>query len=70
MHMMDEFFPLWGKTKLAFGFTVMMLASVSSDPEETLASIITVKLAMESESIKTLNLPGEVLPAAKSVTCK
>ena len=62
MHMMDEFFPLWGKTKLCFRPRL--------DPEETLASIITVKLAMESESVKTLNIPGEVLAAAKSVTCK
>ena len=40
------------------------------DPEETLASIITVKLAMESESVKTFNIPGGILAAAKSVTYK
>ena len=40
------------------------------DPEETLASIVTVKLAMESESVETFNIPQEVLTAAKKVTCK
>ena len=40
------------------------------DPEETLASIVTVKLAMESESVETFNIPQEVLTAAKSATDK
>ena len=40
------------------------------DPEETLASIVTVKLAMESESVETFNILQEVLTAAKSATCK
>ena len=40
------------------------------DPEETLASIVTVKLAMESESAETFNIPQEVLTAAKSATYK
>ena len=40
------------------------------DPEETLASAITVKLEMESKSVKTLNIPQDVLAAAKGVTYK
>ena len=40
------------------------------DPEETLASIVTVKLAMESESDETFNIPQEVLTATKSATYK
>ena len=40
------------------------------DPEETLASIVTVKLAMESESVETFNIPQEVLTAAESATYK
>ena len=40
------------------------------DPEETLARIVTVKLAMESESVETFNIPQEVLTAAKSATYK
>ena len=40
------------------------------DPEETLASIVTVKLAMESENVGTFNIPQEVLKAAKSATYK
>ena len=40
------------------------------DPEETLASIVTVKLAMESESVETFNIPQEVLTAAKKMTYK
>ena len=40
------------------------------DPEETLASIVTVKIAMESESFETYNIPQEVLTAAKSATYK
>ena len=40
------------------------------DPEETLASIITVKLAMESESAETFNNLQEVLTAAKSAAYK
>ena len=40
------------------------------DPEETLASIITVKLAMESESVETFNISQEVLAIAKSATYK
>ena len=40
------------------------------DPEETLASIVAVKLAMKSESAETFNIPQEVLNAAKSATYK
>ena len=40
------------------------------DPEETLASIVTVKLAMESESVETFNIPQEDLTAGKSATYK
>ena len=40
------------------------------DPEETLASIVTVKLAMEPESVETFNIPQEVLIAAKTATYK
>ena len=40
------------------------------DPEETLTSIVTVKLAMESESVDTFNIPQEVLTAAKIATYK
>ena len=40
------------------------------DPEETLASIVTVKLAIESESFENFNMPQEVLTAAKSATYK
>ena len=35
------------------------------DPEEILASIITVKLVVECESAETFNVPREVLTAAK-----
>ena len=40
------------------------------DPEETLASIVAVKLTMASESVETFNIPQEVLTAAKSSTYK
>ena len=40
------------------------------DPEETLASIVTVKLAMESESVNKFKIPDEVLRDAKSATYK
>ena len=40
------------------------------DPEEALVSIVTVKLAMESESVETFNIPQEVLAAAKRATYK
>ena len=40
------------------------------EPEVTLTSIVTVKLAMESESFETFNMPQEVLTAAKSATYK
>ena len=40
------------------------------DPEETLASIVTVKLVMKSESVETFNIPQKVLIAANSVTYK
>ena len=40
------------------------------DPEKTLASIVTVKLAMESENGETSNIPQELLTAAKIVTYK
>ena len=40
------------------------------DSEETLASIVAVKLAMKSESVETFNIPQEVLTAAKSATYK
>ena len=38
--------------------------------EETLASIVAVKLTIESESLKTFNIPQEVLTAAKSAIYK
>ena len=40
------------------------------DPEETLASIVAVKLTMESESVETFNISQEVLTVAKSATYK
>ena len=40
------------------------------DPEETVASIVTVKLATESGSVETFNIPQVVLTAAKSATYK
>ena len=40
------------------------------DPEETLASIVAVKLTMESESVETFNISLEVLTVAKSATYK
>ena len=40
------------------------------DPEETLASIVTVKLAMEPERVETFNILQEVLTAAKSAIYK
>ena len=40
------------------------------DPEETLASSVTIKLAMESESVETFNIPQEVLTGAKSASYK
>ena len=42
----------------------------SLDPEETVVSIVAVKLALESESVETFNIPQEVLTAAKSATYK
>ena len=38
------------------------------DPEKTLASIVTVKLAMESENGETFNIPQDLLTAAKIAT--
>ena len=38
--------------------------------EETLASIVTVKLAMVFESVETFNIPQEVMTAAKNATYK
>ena len=40
------------------------------DPEETVVSIVAVKVALESESVETFNIPQEVLTAAKSATYK
>ena len=40
------------------------------DPEETVVSIVAVKVALESESVETFNIPQEVLTAAKSSTYK
>ena len=40
------------------------------DPQETLASIATVKLAMESEGVETFNIPQEILTAGKGATYK
>ena len=40
------------------------------DPEETLVSIVAVKLTMESESVETFNISQEVLTVAKSATYK
>ena len=39
------------------------------DPEETLASIVTVKLAMESESVETFNIPQQVKVRLINITC-
>ena len=38
------------------------------DPEETLGSLITVKLARENEPIHEITLPQEVLDKAKKAT--
>ena len=62
MQKKSEFFLIVRKNKTCF--------RPRSDPEETLASIVTVKLAMESESVETFNIPQEVLTAAKSATYK
>ena len=40
------------------------------DPKETLASIVPLKLAMESERVETFNISQEVLTAAKKETYK
>ena len=40
------------------------------DPEETLASVVTVKLAMESQNVESFKIPDEVLTASKSATYK
>ena len=62
MQKMNEFFSIVRKKKAGFQSRL--------DPEQTLASIVTVKLAMESESVETFNIPQEVLTAAKSATSK
>ena len=62
MQKMNEFFSIVRKNKADF--------QPRLDPEQTLASIVTVKLAMESESVETFNIPQEVLTAAKSATSK
>ena len=40
------------------------------DPEGTLASMATVKLTVDSESVEAFNIPQEVLTAVKSATYK
>ena len=50
------------KNKTCFGPTL--------DPDETLVSIVTLKLVIESESVETFNISQEVLTAAKSATYK
>ena len=40
------------------------------DPSETLGSIVTVKLAMESEPVTSIVLPDKVLASAKEATMK
>ena len=62
MQKMNEFFSIVRKNNACF--------RPHLDPEETLASIVTVKLAMESESVETFNIPQEVLTAVKSATSK
>ena len=62
MQKMNEFFSIVRKNNACF--------QPHLDPEETLASIVTVKLAMESESVENFNIPQEVLAAAKSATSK
>ena len=59
---MNEFFSIVRKNNACF--------RPHLDPEETLASIVTVKLAMESESVENFNIPQEVLTAVKSATSK
>ena len=58
----ERVFSIVRKNKTCFWLTL--------DLEGTLARIVTVKLAMESESAETFNIPQEVLTAAKSVTYK
>ena len=62
MQKMNEFFSIVRKNNACF--------RPHLDPEETLASIVTVKLAMESESVENFNIPQEVLTAVKSATSK
>ena len=59
---MNEFFSIVRKNNACF--------RPHLDPEETLASIVTVKLAMESESVENFNIPQEVLTAVRSATSK
>ena len=40
------------------------------DPEETLASVVTVKLAMELQNEESFKIPDEVLTASKTATYK
>ena len=62
MQKMNKFFSIVRKNNACF--------RPHLDPEETLASIVTVKLAMESESVENFNIPQEVLTAVKSATSK
>ena len=62
MQKKNEFFFIVRKNKTCFRPRL--------DPEETLARIVTVKLAMESESVETFNILQEVLTAAKSAIYK
>ena len=62
MQKMNEFFSIVRKNNACF--------RPHLDPEETLASIVTVKLAMESESVENFNIPQEVLTAVRSATSK
>ena len=58
----ERVFSIARKNKMCFGPKL--------DPEETLAWTVTVKLAVESESVETFNISQEVLTEAKSATYK
>ena len=58
----ERVFPIIWKNKTCF--------HPNLDPEETLASVVTVKLAMESQNMESFKIPDEVLTASKSATYK
>ena len=62
MQKKNEFFSIVRKNKTCFRPRL--------NSEETLASIVTVKLAVESEIVETFNIPQEVMTAAKNATYK